>query len=137
MFSPLFLASVTPTIFQLMLCHHYGLVMQYGPDKLLISPLNSLCLGHPQIKIVSCPPAGWAKKGLLELFFSSFEKKTFPPLHSSLNKLKLGKKKKKNPDLPTGSFFPPPGPQETIFYLRVALWKYISFSVVLEHVMYR
>ena len=37
-------------------------------------------------KIVSCPPAGWAKKGLLELFFCFpififfflFFKKTFP-----------------------------------------------------------
>ena len=69
-------------------------------------------------KIVSCPPAGWAKKGLLELFFSSFQKKIFfftsPPVHSSLRKLKLGIKKK-NPDLPTGIFSPHPAHRKRFF----------------------
>ena len=34
--------------------------------------------------------------------------------------MKLGKKKKKIPTSQLAAFFPPPGPQETIFYLRVA-----------------
>ena len=52
-------------------------------DHLLMGPSSNQ-------KDVSCPPAGWAKKGLLELFFSSF-----PPVHSSFKNLKLGKKRKK------------------------------------------
>ena len=58
----------------------------------------------------------------MELFFSSFQNIfffTFLSVHSSLKTKKL--KKLKDPDLPIGSFFSPPGPQETIFYLRVAL----------------
>ena len=45
---------------------------------------------------------------------------TFPPVHSSLKKKEIREFFFLNPDLPTGSFFCPSGPQETIFYLRVA-----------------
>ena len=45
---------------------------------------------------------------------------TFPPVHSSLKKIEIRKKKKSQP--PDWQFFSPPGPQETIFYLRVALY---------------
>ena len=67
---------------------------------------------------------GGSKRADWNFFFHLFIFfNTFLPVHSSLkkNEIRKKKKKKKNPDLSTGSFFSPPGPQETIFYLRVAL----------------
>ena len=52
---------------------------------------------------------------LIKNFFFFF---TSPPVHSSLKKIEIrgGGEKSRPPDC---QFFSPPGPQETIFYLRV------------------
>ena len=75
---------------------------------------------HNNIEIVFRPPLkkklfpvyrSGESKGLTGTFFFIFSKTIyfffyFPPVHPNLNKLKLGRTIFKNPDLPTGSFFP-------------------------------
>ena len=50
---------------------------------------------------------------------------TFLPVHSSFKKIEIREKKSQPPDW---QFFSPPGPQETIFYLRVALPKLFNLN---------
>ena len=64
-------------------------------------------------------------KGPTGTFFSSFQKKIFffyfSPCRYFFKKIEIRKKKKKKSRPPNRPFFSLPGPQETIFDLRVAL----------------
>ena len=78
--------------------------------------------GYPQIKnhFLSTGWVGYkGHTGTLYFLLSKFSSffLLFPPVHSSLLKMKLGKKKDSRP--PDWLFFCPPGLQETIFYLRI------------------
>ena len=93
-------------------------------DKYLVKSVGTLVQLRPPLnkKLFPVHRPGGSKRADLNIFFHLLKKEedflTFSPVHSSLTKLELGKKKKSRP--PDWQFLFPPGSQETIFYLRVA-----------------
>ena len=77
---------------------------------------SSLSKATLRLKVVSCPPAEWAKKGRLELFFFHFSFFFLlpRPVYSSLKKMKLGKKEK-FPTSRVAIFFAGPAHQKQFF----------------------
>ena len=82
-------------------------------QSLLRPPLNKKLF--PVLRLSGLKRADWNSFFSFSNIFFFF---TFFPVYSSLKKMKLGKKKNSRP--PDCPFFCPPGPQETIFYLRMA-----------------
>ena len=79
------------------------------PCVRIIQHLHSVHLRPPLNDKLFPVLSEWTKNVRLELFLSYFQKKkkklSFPPVHSSLHKHEIRKKKEKIPDRPTGRFF--------------------------------